>query len=74
MLTITKNVKNSYVPGPQKLRDTDYYYSSTDGAGYGIMQWTRADRKAGLMNMAYSMGSSVSDLNVQFAYMKSEVE
>jgi hypothetical protein len=24
--------------------------------------------------MAYSMGSSVSDLNAQFAYMKSEVE
>jgi hypothetical protein len=32
------NVQNSYVPGPRKLRDTDYYYSLTDGAGYGIMQ------------------------------------
>lgn len=68
------NAQNRKMPEPYKLRDAEYEYFTTDGIGYGLLQWTHKDRKAGLMNMAYSMGSSVSDLNVQFAYMKAEME
>ena len=68
------NVQNTKVPGPSKLRDTAYNYSTTDDIGYGLMQWTYSSRKAGLIIMANTMGSSLSDLNVQFAYMKLEME
>lgn len=60
--------------GTKKLRDTDYTYSATDNIAYGIIQWKHSDRKKGLLDMAGTMGSSVSDWNVQFAYLRKEME
>ena len=68
--TNLQNDKN----GPFTLHDTEYNYSTTDDTAYGLLQWKHYKRKAGLLKMASSMGSSVSDINVQFAYMKSEVK
>ncbi len=52
--------------------DPDYVYSVNDGKGYGIMQWTFAARKQGLLNQAKSMGLQPKDLNAQLAYFRSE--
>ena len=59
--------------GVNKLRDTNYVYSVDDGIAYGIIQWL-GSRKQGLLDMAQTMGSNVSDCNVQFAYLRSELE
>ena len=48
---------------------TDFVY---DGAGYGLCQWTFWSRKEGLLNRARSGGVSISDLQMQLAYMRSE--
>lgn len=60
--------------GNHKLRDTNYIYSDLDGIAYGIIQWLSADRKKGLADMAGKMNSKVSDCNVQFAFLRSELE
>ncbi len=52
----------------------DYIYDFEDGIGYGICQWTYFTRKEGLLNMAIEMNGSVSDLDVQLAYLKWELE
>lgn len=64
---------NNQKMGSDKLRDTNYVYSVNDGISYGIIQWLDS-RKQGLLDMAGTMGSSVSDWNVQFAYLRKEVE
>lgn len=51
-----------------------YVYDTTDGVGYGLMQWTHSSRKTGLNNMATSMSRSVSNLGVQLAYLRAEAE
>lgn len=68
------NAQDSKIPGSSKLRDTTYVYSATDGIAYGIIQWQHSSRKQGLLDMANNMGSTVSDCNVQFAYLRNEVE
>ncbi len=68
------NAQDSKIPGSSKLRDTTYAYSATDGIAYGIIQWQYSSRKQGLLDMANNMGSTVSDSNVQFAYLRNEVE
>lgn len=60
--------------GVEKLRDTTYSYSATDGVAYGIIQWQHSDRKQKLANMANTMGSTTADYNVQFAYLRKELE
>lgn len=57
-----------------KLRDTGYTYSTTDNVAYGIVQWKNQSRKQGLKDMTDTMGSTVSNCNVQFAYLRSELE
>lgn len=52
--------------------DPDYVYNVNDKKGYGIMQWTFAARKQGLLNQAKSMGLQPKDLNAQLAYFRSE--
>lgn len=42
--------------------------------GYGIAQWTDAGRQRGLQEMAEQMGGDVSDLSVQLAYLKKEMQ
>lgn len=42
--------------------------------GYGIAQWTDAGRQRGLQQMAEAMGKDVSDLDVQLAYLKKEMQ
>ena len=59
--------------GCKKLRDTNYVYSVDDGIAYGIIQWL-GSRKQGLLDMANTMGSAVSDYNVQFAFLRKEME
>lgn len=66
------NAQDLYM-NTSKLRDYSYNYSVKDGIGYGIMQWTYGPRKQGLADMAITMGSTVSDRNVQFAYMRKEL-
>lgn len=53
--------------------DISYKYNINDGVAYGIMQWKFYTRKQGLLDMAGIMGSSVSDMNVQLAYMREEL-
>ena len=53
--------------------DTDYVYNVNDGKAYGIMQWTIAARKQGLLNQAKSMGLQPKDLNAQLAYFRTEM-
>ncbi|MCM1191231.1 MAG: phage tail tip lysozyme [Butyrivibrio sp.] len=65
---------NDGAMGTNNLRDTTYVYSATDGIAYGIIQWANSSRKQGLLDMANTMGSSVSDYNVQFAHFRSEME
>ena len=50
------------------------YASATDGVAYGIIQWQHSDRKQKLANMANTMGSTTADYNVQFAYLRKELE
>lgn len=68
------NAQDTKIPGSSKLRDTGYDYSATDDIAYGIIRWKQEDRKRGLLNMALTMGSAVDDCNVQFAYLRSELE
>ena len=51
-----------------------YTYSCDDDVGYGICQWTYQPRKEGLLQMAEDMNGDVSDLDVQLAYLKYEME
>ena len=42
--------------------------------GYGLAQWTTADRKAGLYDMVKVLGVSISDLETQVAYLIWELQ
>ena len=43
-----------------------------DSAGYGLAQWTFNSRKEGLLNLAQSRGTSISDVDMQLSYLESE--
>lgn len=60
--------------GDRKLFDSNYQYKSSDGRGYGIIQWTYYSRKEGLEKMATDMGLSTGDINAQLAYLRKESE
>lgn len=66
------NAQDSY--GYSGIYNTNYSYSTTDGVGYGLMQWTYYSRKEDLSEIASDMGLSVGDINAQFAMMKYESE
>ena len=43
-----------------------------DSCGYGLAQWTFNSRKEGLLNLAQSRGTSISDVDMQLSYLESE--
>lgn len=72
-----QNLQNSF---EKKLRMSDREYTAavdsgaytgfvTDGAGYGLAQWTNANRKQLLLYFARVGVSSVGDLDIQMDYL-----
>lgn len=75
------NLQNSY---EKKLGLSDADYTAavdkglydgfvTDGAGYGLAQWTYHSRKAALLAYAKARGRSVGDLDAQLGYLLQEL-
>lgn len=50
-----------------------YIHFVSDGAGYGIAQWTYPTRKAALLAYAGRAGTSVGDLGMQLAFLLTEM-
>ena len=78
---IATNLQNTF---ESKLGFTDESYTAavdagtygnfiTDGAGYGLAQWTYYTRKAELLAFAKSHGKSVGDLDMQIEFMLREL-
>lgn len=76
-----KNLQNTY---EKPLGYTDETYTEAvdngtytnfvrDAAGYGLCQWTYWSRKEGLLNYALDREVSIGDLEMQLAYMFSEM-
>ena len=53
--------------------DGTYEEFTTDGAGYGLCQWTYASRKEALLNYAQELGVSIGDYGMQLSHMNSEI-
>ena len=77
-----RNLQNSF---EKKLGMSDADYTAavdcgayadfvTDGAGYGLPQWTNHKRKAGLLAHAKARGRSIGDLDVQIGYLLQELQ
>ncbi len=77
-----RNLQNSF---EKKLGYSDEDYTAavdcgaydgfvTDGAGYGLAQWTYSTRKAALLAYAKARGLSVGDLDMQVGYLLQELE
>lgn len=78
---ISNNLQNSF---SKKLDMSDEAYTkavdngkykdfATDGAGYGIAQWTYASRKQNLLAYASVRGDSIGDLFMQVGYLSLEL-
>ena len=52
----------------------DYEFKTGDEVGYGILQWTIADRKEALLKYAVNTDGSVYDLDTQLGYFQYEME
>ena len=76
-----KNLQNSF---EKKLGMSDEDYTAavdcgaygdfvTDGAGYGLAQWTYPSRKAALLAYALARGRSVGNLEAQVGYLLQEL-
>lgn len=76
-----QNLQNTF---EKKLGYTDESYTeavdagtytnfATDGAGYGLAQWTYHTRKAALYSFAKSQGKSVGDLDMQVEFLLREL-
>lgn len=76
-----ENVQNTF---EKKLGYNDQGYTvavdygtytefATDGAGYGLAQWTYHTRKAALLAFAKSQGKSVGDLSMQLEFLVKEL-
>ena len=76
------NLQNSY---EKALDYTDVTYTQavdsgryanfvSDSAGYGLAQWTVQNRKTELLAFAKERGCSISDLDMQLAFLCSELE
>lgn len=50
-----------------------YQNFATDGAGYGLAQWTYESHKAGLLAYAKYKGKSIGDLDLQLEYLQSDL-
>ena len=77
-----QNLQNSF---EKKLGMSDQDYTAavdcgaygsfvTDGAGYGLAQWTYSSRKAALLAYAKARGRSVGDLDTQAGYLLQELQ
>ena len=77
-----RNLQNSF---EKKLGMSDQEYTAavdcgaygsfvTDGAGYGLAQWTYSSRKAALLAYAKARGRSVGDLDTQVGYLLQELQ
>ena len=77
-----ENLQNSY---ERKLGMSDADYTAavdcgaytgfvTDGAGYGLAQWTYPSRKATLLACARAQGRSIGDLDMQVGYLLQELQ
>ena len=75
------NLQNAF---ESKLGMTDEEYTAavdngsytnfdSDGAGYGIAQWTYSTRKQGLKTLATLKKTSVGDLNLQLEFLFNEI-
>ena len=75
------NLQNSF---EKKLGMTDASYTAsvdngvynnfpTDGAGYGLAQWTYRTRKAALLNYAHAQRASIGDLDMQLGFLWKEL-
>ena len=76
------NLQNSF---ERKLGYTDISYTqvvdsgkytkfATDGAGYGLAQWTYHTRKAALLEFAKSKKKSIADLEMQLEFLWKEMQ
>ena len=54
--------------------DGTYTRFSTDGAGYGLAQWTYPSRKANLHLFAKNAGKSIGNLDMQVGYLLQELQ
>lgn len=50
--------------------DGTYQFFESDGAGYGLAQWTYPDHKLGLLTYARYKGKSIGDLDLQLEYLQ----
>lgn len=77
-----ENVQNTF---EKKLGYNDQGYTvavdygtytefATDGAGYGLAQWTYRTRKAALLEYAKAQGVSVGDLDMQISFLLRELQ
>ena len=53
--------------------DASYNNFATDGAGYGLAQWTFRTRKAALMNYAHAQRASIGNLSMQLGFLWQEI-
>ena len=77
-----KNLQNGY-ENRLHMSDTEYTKAvddgsyndfATDGAGYGIAQWTYKTRKAALLNFAWKEKTSIGNLDMQLAFLWQELQ
>ena len=54
--------------------DGSYGNFVSDGAGYGLAQWTYSTRKENLLLYARRIGASIGDLNMQIAFLLHELQ
>lgn len=76
------NLQNTF---ETKFKMTDQQYTdavdsgkytafTTDGAGYGLAQWTYSSRKKGLLDLAKKKQVSIGDINVQLEWLATELK
>lgn len=58
----------------QAVDNGSYSGFTSDSAGYGLAQWTVQDRKTELRAFANERGCSISDLDMQLAFLYGELE
>ena len=57
-----------------KVDDGTYTSFVTDGAGFGLAQWTHPSRKIRLLNKAKKRGVSIGNLKLQMKYLWKELQ
>ena len=58
----------------QAVDEGTYHKFITDGAGYGLAQWTYSTRKSNLLDFAREQQKSIGDLDMQLAFMIEEMQ